>query len=243
VNQRVVELRWDSDGIFNYVLGRIERLTWFNENFAETCLEIRENLAVVRAGKLPAQKYEELLLQIFPTKLRRNNLQTLTFLETYFSDASGKNDEGTSFYPRLFDAFLVEISNQAQSMTARGEAPIENGRVLHTIVLDAHVKASVQFVHEVKQELYVLLSLSSDDTENRRYVDALIEAFEGRQTPFLQDTLIDFLGERIAVEAPLLRNALKQMTDIGIFERHPKNPGELRAGRLYKSALRMKYVR
>jgi hypothetical protein len=243
VSQRVVELRWDSDGIFNYVLGRIERLKWFNENFSETCLEIKENLALIRTGKLPAQKYEELLLEIFPSKLRRNNLQTLTFLETYFSDASGKVDDGTSFYPRLFDAFLVEISTQAQALTARGDQTLENGRVLHTIVLDAHAKASVQFVHEVKQELYVLLNLSSDDAENRQNVDALIEAFEGQQTPFLQDTLIDSLVTRIAVGAPNLRNALKQMTDIGIFERHPKNPGELRAGRLYKSALRMKYVR
>jgi MinD-like ATPase involved in chromosome partitioning or flagellar assembly len=243
VNQRVVELRWDSDGIFNYVLGRIERLSWFNENFAETSLEIRENLPLIRAGKLPTQKYEELLLEIFPGKLRRKNLQTLTFLETYFSDASGKIDDGASFYPRLFDAFLVEISSQAQSMTARGEPTLENGRVLHTIVLDAHAKASVQFVHEVKQELYVLLNLSNEDVENRQYVDTLIEAFEGRPTPFQQDILIDSLATRLPVSAPLLRNALKQMTDIGIFERHPKNPGELRAGRLYKSALRMKYVR
>lgn len=243
VSQRVVELRWDSDSIFNYVLARIERIGWFNEVFADTCLEITRNLAQIRTGKLPSQKYEELLLEIFPNKLRRNNLQTLTFLETYFSDASGKVDEGTSFYPRLFDAFLVEISTLAQSMSARGESPLENGRVLHTIVLDAHAKASVQFVNEVKQELYVLLNLSNDDDENRQTVDSLIQAFEGSTTPFSQDALIDSLLLRINSDAPKLRIALKQMTDIGIFERHPKNPGELRAGRLYKSALRMKYVR
>jgi hypothetical protein len=243
-SQRVVELRWDSDSIFNYVLARIERISWFNDNFHDACELIRENMNLIRTGKLSSQKYEEILLEIFPERLRRNNLQTLTFLETYFSDSSGKVDMGTSFYPRLFEAFLVEVATMAIKLGEKGEPAIENGRVLHTIVLDAHSKASIQFVNEVKQELYVLLELSNDDNENRQMVDALIAAFEGRPTPFLQDALIESFVDKIkGTDAPRLRNALTKMTEIGIFERHPKNAGELRAGRLYKSALRMKYIR
>lgn len=243
-SQRVVELRWDSDSIFNYVLAKIVSMPWYREKFPEACEKIKKDIGAIRAGRLSANMYEEILLEIFPQKLRRSNLQTLTFFETYFSDASGKFDYGSSFYPRLFENFLVEIAAISRELEDKGQQTLENGRVLHTIVLDSHAKASANFVNEVKQELYVLLDLSSDDAENRRLVDALIAALEGKATPFNQDALIqDFEAANIGIESTKLRKVLQLMTDVGIFEKHPKFVGQLRAGRLYKSALRMKYVR
>lgn len=240
-NQRIVHLRWDSRGIFNYVLARIERLPWFHQNFSSSCVRIRQNLDEIRSGSLMAKAYNEILLEIFPPKLKRNNLQTLTFLETYFSDSSGKIGDGTSFYPRLFEQFLSEI---AKVGAENSELALENERISHALVLDAHSTATIQFVNEVKTELYVLLDLASDTGDNRQMVDTLVEAFEGFQTPFQLEKALDALHEKISgSEKSKLRAALLQMTDVGIFERHPKNPGELRVGRLYKSALRMKYVR
>jgi hypothetical protein len=243
-SQRIVELRWDSDSIFNYVLAKIYSMRWYTEKFPNTCAKIEQNLNVIRAGRLNANVYEEILLEIFPQKLRRSNLQTLTFFETYFSDASGKFDYGSSFYPRLFETFLVEIASISRELEDKGEPTLENGRVIHTIVLDAHAKASSHFVNEVKQELYVLLDLSLDDAENRRLVDALIAALEGKATPFIQEALIrDLELLSIGIDSVKLRSVLQLMTEVGIFEKHPKFVGQLRAGRLYKSALRMKYVR
>ncbi len=240
-SQRIVHLRWDSRSIFNYVLARIERLPWFRQQFPGACKRIEHHLNEIRSGSLGDKAYNEILLEVFPLKLKRNNLQTLTFLETYFSDSSGKIGDGTSFYPRLFEAFLTEIAKMGEG---NPESALENFRISHGVVLDAHAAASIQFVNEVKTELYVLLDLASDTTENRQMVDTLVEAFDGLQTPFQLEKIVEILFDKISgSEKARLRAALLQMTDVGIFERHPKNPGELRAGRLYKSALRMKYVR
>ena len=240
-NQRIVHLRWDSRSIFNYVLARIERLPWFRQQFPDACAKITQHLDEIRSGSLIGKSYNEILLEIFPPKLKRNNLQTLTFLETYFSDTSGKVGDGTSFYPRLFEQFLTEI---AKVGTENPESALENERISHVVVLDAHSTATIQFVNEVKTELYVLLDLATDTGDNRQMVDTLVDAFDGFQTPFQLEKVLDTLNEKITgSEKAKLRTALQQMTEVGIFERHPKNPGELRAGRLYKSALRMKYVR
>jgi Mrp family chromosome partitioning ATPase len=240
-NQRIVHLRWDSRSIFNYVLARIERLPWFRQQFPVACARITQHLDEIRSGSLTGKAYNEILLEIFPPKLKRNNLQTLTFLETYFSDSSGKVGDGTSFYPRLFEQFLTEI---AKIGTDNPESALENDRISHAIVLDAHSTATIQFVNEVKTELYVLLDLATDTGDNRQMIDTLVEAFDGFQTPFQLEKALETLHGKIpGSEKAKLRAALLQMTEVGIFERHPKNPGELRAGRLYKSALRMKYVR
>lgn len=243
-SQRKLNLRWEQDGIFNFVLSRIECIGWFNTNFPVACDAIRVKLDTIRAGRLDSSEYKRLLLAVFPEKLRRNNIQTITFLETYFSDAGGDNLEGASFYPRLFEAFLDQIADVAIRRAEKGLPAIDNGRVSHAVVLEAHVSASTAFIAEVTQELYGLLELDDIEPENRRLVDALVAALEGRPTPFAVDTLVEELRAAIdVVEARKIRDALQRMREIGIFESRPGYAGQWRAGRLYKSALKMKYVR
>lgn len=242
-SQRKLELRWDSDAIFNFVLARIEQLEWFNQRFAASCDRIRQHKDEIRSGKLARAVYEPLLLSIFPQKLRRNNIQTMTFLDTYFSD--GDSQAGASFYPRLFENFLFQVTEVAKNAaTYAGGRAIENDRISHAVVLDAHAAASSAFIEEVTHELYSLLNLNGDDTQNRRLVDRLISTFEGQATPFEIEQLLRGLQASIAeLDGSQLRDALQRMKDIGIFEGRPGYPGQWRAGRLYKSALRMKYVR
>lgn len=243
-SQRRLDLRWEQNGIFNFVLSRIERIGWFNTNFPAACDDIRAQLDAIKAGKLDAAKYKELLLAIFPEKLRRNNLQTLTFLETYFSDAGGDNLESASFYPRLFEAFLDQIAEVGFKRAERRQPTIDNGRVSHAVVLEAHAAASTAFIAEVTQELYGLLELDENALENRQLVDGLIAALEGRPTPFVLESLIEELRTAMGMLEPRkIRDALQRMREIGIFESRPGYAGQWRAGRLYKSALKMKYVR
>jgi len=244
-SHRKLELRWDSDSIFNFVLARIELLDWFEENFANACNTIRSIQADISSGKVLRTVYEPLLLSIFPQKLRRNNLQTITFFETYFSDAGGDNQERASFYPRLFENFLNQITIVAKSRSDKGGVALDaDGKVSHSVVLEAHAAASAAFITEVTQELYALLNLDNDDSLNRRLVDSLIAAFEGQPTPFEVELIVDRLQHLVnGLDASKLRDALQRMREVGIFEGRPGYPGQWRAGRLYKSALRMKYVR
>lgn len=242
-NGRTLELQWDRDSIYNFVLSRIELHDWFKHNFRTAHQEITSHSGAIRAGGLPQGTYERLLLQIFPNKLRRNNLQTLTFFDTYFSD-TGNGAGGASFYPRLFDSFLNEVTQVAASKDKRSQPSIEAGRVAHGVVLDAHENASLAFLKEVKQELYNLVDFSSDVQQNNRIVDSLLDALDGKQTPFKLDDLVKLISTQLAdIGLAKLREALKSMQELGLFENRPGYPGEWRAGRLYKQALRMKYVR
>lgn len=242
-NGRTLELQWDRDSIYNFVLSRIELHDWFKDNFSEACKEIARYRSDIRSGGLPQNVYERLILQIFPAKLRRNNLQTLTFFDTYFSD-TGNGAGGASFYPRLFDSFLNEVTVVAIAKSKKNQPSIEVERVAHGVVLDAHESASSAFLKEVKQELYNLVDFGSDNQQNSRLVDTIIDALDGKQTPFKLDDLVKLLAAQVTdVGAGKLRDALRSMQELGLFESRPGYPGELRAGRLYKQALRMKYVR
>lgn len=241
---RKLEIRWDSDGIFNFVLARIEQSEWFNKHFSEVCYKIGAKLDEVRAGRLESSEYETLLLSIFPKKLRRNNLQTITFLDTYFSDAGGDNKEGASFYPRLFEQFIHEIAEISKARESKKQEFIEDGRLMHGVVLEAHANATQTFIDGVRQELHGSLELDDDADKNAKLVKEMVAAFEGLPTPFkFEDTVEQVSISMGGVDRNKVRAALQRMRDVGIFEGHPSRPGEWRAGRLYKSALRMKYQR
>jgi MinD-like ATPase involved in chromosome partitioning or flagellar assembly len=241
-SNRILELRWDSDSIFNFVLARIEQSPWFNENFGEACTRIGERLDDIRAGRLRSEEYEPLLLSIFPKKLRRNNIQTITFLDTYFSDAGGESKVGASFYPRLFEQFVSEIENISRVCADKGEPFIEEERLVHTVVLSAHAKAAQSFTEGVTQELSVSLELDEEQGRNMQLVKALVNAFEGLSTPFkFEATVLKASASLGGLDVNKVRAAMQRMRDVGIFETHPKRAGEWRAGRLYKAALRMKF--
>lgn len=241
---RKLELRWDSDGIFNFVLARIEQSEWFNKHFPGVCHLIGERLDDIRAGRLESSEYEPLLLSIFPKKLRRNNLQTITFLDTYFSDAGGDNKEGASFYPRLFEEFVHNIAQISQARESKKQEFLENGRLMHGVVLEAHAEATQTFIDGVTQELHGSLELDEDARKNAGLVKQMVASFEGLTTPFKFEEIAQRVSISMGgIDQNKVRAALQRMRDVGIFEGHPSRPGEWRAGRLYKSALRMKYQR
>lgn len=244
-SNRKLDLRWDSDGIFNFVLARIEQSQWFNQNFGDACTQIGKRLDEIRAGRLRPDVYEPLLLSIFPQKLRRNNIQTITFLDTYFSDAGGENKAGASFYPRLFEQFVSKIESISQLYAERGEPFVEEGRLVHTVVLEAHAEAAQAFADGVTQELSVSLDLDDDQNRNTQLVRELMNAFEGLATPFKFESTAAKIASTMetALDVNKVRGAMQRMRDVGIFENHPKRSGEWRAGRLYKAALRMKFGR
>lgn len=243
-SNRKLDLRWDSEGIFNFVLARIEQSVWFNEHFPNVCAQIGERLSDIKSGRLRKEEYEPILLSIFPHKLRRNNIQTITFLETYFSDAGGENTSGASFYPRLFEEFVSKIELISQKRIERSEPFIEDNRLVHTVVLEAHTEAAQSFTDGVTQELSVSLDLDQDSHRNMLLVRELMSAFEGLPTPFKFESTAEKVASIVKnIDVSKVRGAMQRMRDVGIFENHPKRFGEWRAGRLYKAALRMKFGR
>jgi MinD-like ATPase involved in chromosome partitioning or flagellar assembly len=242
---RRLDLTWNTQSIFNFVLSRISQLDWFQENFKDACGAIVAENERIKAGLLSADEYEPLLLEVFPRHLRRNNLQTLTFLKTYFSDAAGDDETRAAFYPRLFDAFLHFIAHDKE--LPHGSSPanaIEDSRIHQGLVLSAHEAASRKFLDEVKQELTVLLYLAKRSADNEQRVSELLTAFDGLPTPFVVDECLKKLRPKVSKVSPdHLREALNRMKEVGMFEQRPGYSGSWRAGRLFKSALRMKYVR
>jgi hypothetical protein len=242
---RRLDLSWNVQSIFNFVLSRIAQLEWFQANFPESCKTIQKENKKIKAGLLPASEYEPLLLDIFPRHLRRNNLQTLTFLKTYFSDAAGDEETRAAFYPRLFDAFLHYIAHPEE--LPHGASPLkslEDGLVNQLLVLNSHEASSRRFLDEVKQELTVLLDLAKKPSDNEIRVSQLLAAFDGLPTPFQLEICLKKIKDIIPkVDIADLREALHRMKEVGMFEDRPGYSGWWRAGRLFKSALRMKYVR
>lgn len=242
VHGRRLDLRWDETSIFHYVLAEISRNEWFRKNFSDVCSEIDNYGDLVRSGSLQPDEYEPLLLRVFPQKLRRNNLSTMTFLRTYFSDAAGEGDSRSSFYPRVFGAFFTKVAELGET---RGTQSLDAGRVSHDVVLEAFEYAARDFINEVKQELNFALDLGSSVDQNRKFVADLLQSFSGLQTPFILDRCVEALEEKLPGDIPKksIRESLRRMKDMGIFEDHPSDPTRWRAGRLFKEGLRMKYVR
>ncbi|MFF2047422.1 AAA family ATPase [Stenotrophomonas bentonitica] len=242
VHGRKLDLRWDEGSIFHYFLAELARSDWFRANFREVCEKIDSLNSEIRLAKLSSEQCETLLLGVFPQKLRRNNLLTMTFLRTYFSDAAGDGDSKASFYPRVFGRFIAEIARIGRE---RGAGAIDKERVAHGVVHEAFELAARDFINEVKQELNFALELSDSVEANKMIVSDLLQAFAGLLTPFVLDKCV----QQIALQMPAqigsakIREALRRMKEMGIFEVHPGDATKWRAGRLFKEGLGMKYVR
>lgn len=241
---RKVDLRWDEAAIFNYMLAEIERNIWFNSNFKEACNKISEKKIAVKEARLDRDDYETIIHLIFPIKIRRNNLLTMTFLRTYFSDSVSEAGNRSSFYPRVIGSFLEYVAKICEKNPV--EALDGDGKISHSVILRAFENATQNFIDEIKQELYFALNLSDDQDSNQPLVDELIISLAGMQTPFVLDDCIDKLQTKLGSEGltvKSIRDALRQMKDMGIFEIHPSDARKWRVGRLFKEALKMKYVR
>ena len=246
IEGRSLPLSWDTQSILNFALSRICDLDWFRTHFSATAAKLDSELERLEHGAVPESECNEILLEIFPNKIRRNNLYTLTFLKDYFSEGVG---EAASFYPRIYDTFLRGIADPDTVIrgTAARIPQLEEGRVAQPLIIAAHDNASKEYLTQVAAELKNLLRLSDRPTENQGRVERLIEAFAGLSTPFrLEGCVVEVhraLSNSFSVEQQQVRDAMQQMKRVGIFEDRPGYPGWWRAGRLFKNALGMKYVR
>jgi hypothetical protein len=245
IEGRSLRLSWDTQSILNFALSRICELDWFRNHFADTTNELEAELNRLADGAVSEAECNEFLLEIFPGKIRRNNLLTLTFLKDYFSEGQG---ETASFYPRIYDTFLRSIATPTMmgGKAARMQQ-IEDGRVAQPLIIAAHDYASKEYLNQVAAELANLVQLSTDPKENQGRVESLIASFGGLQTPFKVESCVDAVGDSLkpqfVIERERVREALQLMKQVGIFEDRPGYPGWWRAGRLFKNALGMKYVR
>ncbi|MCK6411343.1 MAG: AAA family ATPase [Azonexus sp.] len=234
----VLYLHWNKTTILNFALARIISLPWFKRHFASVCSRIESKTDLISRGSLSDDDSESLLLEIFPAGLERNRLKTTTFFASYFSDAGGDTGTDSAFYPRLFDGFLRKLADNAEEGTE-----LVNGRLSSKSVLLAYDQASQSFISDVRTELYSFLNIESNVESNKSAVDRLIAAFNGLQTPFSVEEIIETLAERAQIPADVIRRSLSGMQKIGMFEARSGYPGELRARQLYKAGLGMKYVR
>lgn len=226
---RVLELVWDTQSILNFALSRIASMPWYEEHFRQAVDDIRERSALIREGQLDPSECDRYLLQIFPERVRQQNMLTTTFLRTWFSDdPSGQ----IGYFPRIYSRFLEAITEGHGVSDA-----IEDGRVHHRLMLNAHEVATEDFLQQVKIELDNLVDLQTPQ------VDRLLSAFRGRVTPFSLAHEVRELHEVTGLEAAAIRQALEQMKQLGVFEDRPGYSGDWRAGRLFKTSLGMLYKR
>jgi Mrp family chromosome partitioning ATPase len=242
ISGRVIYLSWDTQSILNFVLSRITALPWFVQAFPSTVAELQSNQQLLVAGNLPVDECDRLLTQVFPQKIRRNNLLTLTFLKTYFSGSAG---EAATYYPRIYDRFLHLIDNPTGlDRQFASVQKLEEGRVSQALIFAAHEQAAKDYLEQVEAELVYLLQLAPDYATNAQRVKELLQAFAGLSTPFVVDSCLQQLGSKLqGVSEPQIRAALLQMREVGIFEERPGFANQWRVGRLFKASLGMKYVR
>lgn len=240
---RKIDLYWDEQAQMNYALACIASNEWVQKNFPYTIEKINLSKQEICLGKLSTESCEEFLLQIFPENLRRSNIKTITFIKTYFRDASSQDNEHlATFYPRLFLNFITSLFSHLKKLPS----PIdENGKIDQSSIFESYDTAATNFINDAQQELAHAITLDADLAENSRQVNLLLDALKGKATPFTLDSLAQKIcadiGASISEES--IKNALRTMKDMGFFEQTPKDVSKWRAGRVYKSALKMKFVR
>lgn len=246
-----LELSWDYQSILNFMLSRMHQNPWYAEHFGALDRALSDNRETIREGKLHTLECEQLLLMAFPSNVKRNNLSTVTFLRTYFADSASdrgpadtpSTDDVRRYYPRVFDDFLSEIPGELTDENGVSLPLLENGRISQQRIFRAHENATNNYLSGLKQELAYLVNLAPDLGENQTQLEKLLNAFDGLRTPFKLDVRVAEISKVTGIASEAVRSALEKMKDVGMFEFRPDYPGEWRAGRLFKSSLRMSYGR
>lgn len=229
---RKLDLVWDTQSILNFALSRIEQLPWFSDKFPQAADVVRKKLPALKEGALRIDECDALLMLYFPPRLGRSNINTTTFLRTWFSDAPKAE---TSFYPRVYDDFLRVIAGEDRGNYA--DAEVQDGRLAPSLIYHAHARATENFLSQVKSELLHIVDLTESKLTN------LLDVMRGTITPFVLEKRAGELAERSGLDVPTVRQAMERMKRLGIFEDRPKFPGQWRVGRLFKSSLGMIYDR
>lgn len=228
---RRLHLLWDTQSIFNFALSRVEQLPWFAESFPQEVSRVRAQLPRLLEGEVGETECDALLLDIFPRRLARLNINMSTFLRTYFSD-DPKGEK--SFYPRVYDEFLRVVAGAARDEF--GGPKLRDGRIAQELIYFAHERATASFLEQVKSELVALV-------EPERDLTSLLAVLRNTITPFILDERISDIASRTGLEPGWIRQAMERMRALGMFADRPKYPGQWRAGRLFKSSLGMLYDR
>ncbi len=220
IEGRSLILSWDTQSILNFALSRISELNWFRDEFPACTDQLRGQIDRLEKGAVPEGECNEFLLSIFPTKIRRNNLLTLTFLKDYFSEGIG---DSASFYPRIYDTFLRSIADPSMiGPKAARMNQIDDNRIAQPLIIAAHDYASKEYLNQVVAELKNLVQLSIDPKTNEELVEVLISAFSGLPTPFEFDKCLNEIVPRFEehgkVSRDRVRDALQLMKRVGIFE-------------------------
>lgn len=242
---KVLWLSWEYQAILNFMLSRIIINPWYKLNFSELTEQLLPVREQILKGDLPQAECETLLLQAFPEKLKRNNLLTKTFLRTYFADSASERTGATDrlrYYPRIFARLIEAIPELAEGKDAKA-VDLETGRISQNLIFQAHEDAANRYLTGLKEELRYLIDLAEDLSDNQERLDALLAAFDGLKTPFEIEERIEELVRKTQLDPSRVRRAMDRMKTVGMFESRPDYPGEWRVGRLFKSSLRMKYVR
>jgi len=238
VDGRKIDLYWDYRKILNFLLSRLPQRQFFKTTFPDTISQIQSIIESIRLGEVSEQECEQILLQIFPSKLPRFNILTSTFLRLHFADSS---TQGASYYPRVIDSFLSELNAIGEK---NGIAVLLDNRIDQQYLIKAHEQASDEYMGQIRQELQYLLDFKQKTPEaNLAKLDDWINAFTAQKTPFKIDEIEEYLTKRTKLDKLTVRRCLDQMLALGIFERSTDTPNVWRTGRLFKSSLKMKYKR
>lgn len=246
-----ISLQWDTQGIWNFALSRLAELPFFQNQFGSVVDDIRKNRNLILSSKLSQEKCESLFLRVFP-KETSDGITIATFLRTYFSDnvQAKETYQRATYYPRVFDKFLEVIANPgdefvhgkrfAEPQIKPVSSPQSDQRINPSLVNFAHQAAAVAYLQQVRQELAFMIQLP--DTPSSSGVQKLLDELAGQSSPFLRTDLIDHLANKTQFNRNSVEKAMEQMRSIGIFEQ-VSDSSKWRVGRLFKTALRMKYTR
>jgi Mrp family chromosome partitioning ATPase len=224
---RRLDLSWDVQTILNFVLTRIAAIQWYAKIAPDLVQQINDRLVDLREGQLATKDCELLLLKLFPQSIQYKNIKTTTFLRTYFSDEGRE----PSFYPRVYLVFLEQIANQHKKVNLRAS------RLDGTVIVKAHEFASTGFLQEVSQELAHALGFS------QTIISGVLDGLKGKTTPFAPDSLAKMIsGSDKSLASGDVRRVFDVMKQLGMFEDHPKRLNTWRAGRLFKTGLRMRFA-
>jgi hypothetical protein len=241
IHGRARYLSWDLQSILNFMLSRIasSACPLFLKKFPDHIGRIETRQDEIREAAVPAAEAFDLMLPMFPERIRRVNAKMQTFIELHFADSSS---EGGNYYPRFVQSFLDYINNAEQGASAsvrfRGDVFSADGRLTSAVVQYAYDEAAKQFLSEVRQELQFVLEIANNQ------IDPFLEAFAGQATPFRVDEMVQTISNRVPLQADVVRDALDKLKSMGIFELRPGYENlEWRAGRIFRSALKMKLRR
>lgn len=242
-----LRLEWGTQEIFNFLLSRISKKPWYKEYFPDTVEKLEKQSNELQRAGLSEQECEELILEIFPLKLKRSSIKMLTFLKTYFADTASGYDSQLSYYPRVYELFLDIIADPSfnrdwRSFDFQGKQ-LDGNKINSLLVFTAHQDAAVQYMTQVQDELSNILDLDEDPENNRDKVRQLLKAFENLDSPFKVDERVNELARKTGLSELKIREVLQQMKDWGIFEDRVRYPGQWRVGGLFKSGLNMVYRR